>query len=111
MFDVADHMTKPLSRYEMMMANDFDPGGGYLFSLSRPCALGIGIEQYGNGVEQRVLNNIGIEPRSCDGESDEESIPELVPAGEYDECERITAVEYSGLYAAFEASFDSLLAG
>ena len=49
--------------------------------------------------------------RSCDGESDDESIPELVPAGEYDEYERITAVEYSGLYAAFEASFDSLWAG
>ena len=45
-------------------------------------------------------------------ESDEESIPELVPADdEYDEYERITAVEYSELYAAFEASFDSLLAG
>ena len=54
---------------------------------------------------------IGSKPRSCDGESDDEPIPKLVPAGEYDEYERITAVEYSGLYAAFEASFDSLLAG
>ena len=74
-------------------------------SLSRPCAR----EQHGNGVE--ISDIICCKPRSCDDESDEESIPELVPADEYDEYERITAVEYSELYAAFEASFDSLLAG
>ena len=104
MFDVADHMTKPFLRRAVSMADGFDPGGECL-SLSRPCAR----EQHGNGVE--ISNSIGSKPRSCDDESDDESIPELVPTDEYDEYERITAVEYSGLYAAFEASFDSLWAG